>query len=241
MSSLHVLGEEWSLKRSLASLWARRRWSWLVLAVLFALIGAALIWIIGAFLKGMERFQTAFLSDELSEMPYGFMVNQWEVYRSNVLFEAWLFVVFLAIIVLVIVLVAYHVIMARVQRQRVAKAEEERRELERLKRECFESGMRSERSLVYTAIIHAFKPKVALPEVPEGCRREFYIRVQLAHPGATPTEDRRIHFSDIPNGSFLWGAIGAPHYDSVVSDQTKLIIMDTVYTLDRKPTLGFGE
>ncbi|MFA9262831.1 MAG: hypothetical protein ACEQSB_05815 [Undibacterium sp.] len=241
MSSLHVLGEEWSLKRSLASLWARRRPAWLVWPVLLgiALYVGHMLW--KAISAGAQHAHSVFMTDELSQMSYGFTVNQWGIYRSDILFRAWLFVAFMAIIVLVIIAVAYHVVMGRVQRKRVAKAEEERRELDRLKQQCFESGRRSEQSLVYTAIIHAFKPKVMLPPVPDGCQRVFYICVRLSHPGAIPTEDRRIRFSDIPNSAVFWGAIGAPHYDSVVSDQSKLIIMDAVYLLDDRPTVGFGQ
>lgn len=208
----------------------------LVLAVLYALYKWGL-----AFVAGWESFRIAFLTDQLSQIPAGISSSKWEIERSTIQFEAWLFVVGLGIIALAIGIVAYHVIMARIQRKRIVEADRQRRELGRREQQGFEAGQRNERSLVYSAIIHAFKPKVTLPQIPEGCKREFYIRVRLAHPVAIPTEDRRIHFSDIPNSVVFWGAIGAPHYDQVVGDPRRLAMLDVVYTLDDRPTIGYGE
>ena len=75
-----------------------------------------------------------------------------------------------------------------------------------------------------------------LPPVPEGHIRLFYIRVTIASPGVYPTDDRCIHFSDLTLGHAPYNVMGAPHYDWVVGNPRKLVMMQVMYDLDITPT-----
>lgn len=94
-------------------------------------------------------------------------------------------------------------------------------------------GIAHEQAIIRKALIHAFRPKMQLPPVPEGNRRFFWIHVTMEGPIARPVRnDHYIRWTDA-TGEGPASIIGAPRYSWVESSSgyDELAIMGVVYTL----------
>lgn len=98
------------------------------------------------------------------------------------------------------------------------------------------AGIAEERATVRKAFIHAYKPKMTLPAVPEGRTRVFWINARLKGQDILPTKDRAVHWADII-GEVPEFAIGAPAYRRVISNECdSLAMMTVVFTLNAQPS-----
>lgn len=109
--------------------------------------------------------------------------------------------------------------------------------LERAKEEARDAAVRKERSTVWRAYIHTYRPKHALPPIPEGTTRWFWINVVISD-GVRPIQDRTIHWADYSSGDAAY-RLGAPMYRIVKTGESeldKLTMLGVVYTLNKEAT-----
>lgn len=216
------------LKGKALSLWAMRRWSWIGWPLLVSL-AIGVVWVLGMmFIGGSKASYNVFFTDHLSQRLPGMSQYEWDSYRTDQQIKAGLFLIIISLVSLILLGCR---IIARINRARQIKEDQEKAALNREYNRGWRERMTQEQSMVYRAIIHGFKPKVDLPEVPSGCVRVFYVHMNISHPGGYPTDDRCVHWTYFPIGSIPWNAVGAPHYKLLVGYPWRLAIMDVMYTI----------
>jgi hypothetical protein len=219
------------------------KWSLKALACILAAV--SVLWVAGMVLTvliiGGQSFYHLFFTDGPLSQQVG---NPFEDYRCfsalQVEIFGWIFAVMLALVGVCTILGS---IAARHNKRMAEEREKEngrKRELEAARKKGIEEGAAAERAIIRRALIHAFKPRMELPAIPDGHRRLFWINVRMSHDGARPIEYRMIQFFDMqlchrpPDGY-----IGAPHYNWVDSPDARdrLAIMGVIYELDTKPSV----